>query len=101
MIGSIGAAEWLWIILFILLLLVGAKKLPELAKAMGRAAGEFQKGRVEIERELREAASAAGTTPTHSSERERLEKAARELGIQTEGKTDRQLKEDIAKAVSS
>jgi sec-independent protein translocase protein TatA len=96
MIGSIGATEWLWIALFILLLLVGSKKLPELAKALGRSMGEFEKGRREIEKELREAKS-----PTQDPEREKLERAAKDLGIQTEGKTTQQLKEEIAKAVSS
>jgi sec-independent protein translocase protein TatA len=96
MIGSIGATEWLWIALFILLLLVGSKKLPELAKALGRSMGEFEKGRREIEKELREAKS-----PTQDSEREKLEKAAKDLGIQIEGKTTPQLKEEIARAVSS
>jgi len=96
MIGSIGAAEWLWIALFILLLLVGSKKLPELAKALGRSMGEFEKGRREIEKELREAKA-----PAQDPEREKLEKAAQDLGIQTEGKTTQQLKEEIAKAVSS
>jgi len=88
----------LWIVLLILVLLVGSKKLPELARAMGRAMGEFQKGRMEMERELREA---TGKTPSIDTEREKLERAARELGIQTEGKTSQQLKEEIAKTVSS
>lgn len=82
--------------MFILLLLVGSKKLPELAKALGRSMGEFEKGRREIERELRE----GGKPPSQDPEREKLEKAARDLGIQTEGKTIQQLKEEIAKAVS-
>jgi len=94
---SIGLNEMLWIVLVILVLLVGSKKLPELARAMGRAMGEFQKGRMEMERELREATS---KTPSVETEREKLERAAKELGIQTEGKTAQQLKEEIAKTVS-
>lgn len=98
---SVGGLEWLWIILFILVLLVGSKKLPELARAMGRALGEFQKGRIEIEKELREAAAGIADKPAgYDAERERLERAARELKIQTEGKTTEQLKEEIAKTVS-
>ena len=96
--STIIGIEWLWIGLLILLLLVGSKKLPELARAMGRAMGEFQKGRMEMEKELREVAQ---RPPGASADREKLERAARELGIQTEGKTDQQLKEEIAKAVSS
>ena len=40
------------VILLIVLLLFGAKKLPELARGMGRAVKEFGAARDEIEREL-------------------------------------------------
>lgn len=94
---GISGSEWLWIALLILLLFVGSKKLPELAKALGRSLGEFEKGRREIERELREASGSLAQDP----EREKLEKAAKDLGIETEGKTVQQLREEIAKTVSS
>ena len=42
------------VILLIVLLLFGAKKLPELARGMGRAVKEFGAARDEIERELRQ-----------------------------------------------
>jgi sec-independent protein translocase protein TatA len=48
------------VILLIVLLLFGAKKLPELARGMGRAVKEFSAARDEIERELTE--SKAGKT---------------------------------------
>ena len=40
------------VILLIVLLLFGAKKLPELARGMGRAVKEFSSARDEIEKEL-------------------------------------------------
>ena len=40
------------VILLIVLLLFGAKKLPELARGMGRAVKEFSAARDEIENEL-------------------------------------------------
>jgi sec-independent protein translocase protein TatA len=40
------------VILLIVLLLFGSKKLPELARGMGRAVKEFSAARDEIEREL-------------------------------------------------
>lgn len=42
----------LMVILLIVLLLFGAKKLPELARGMGRAVKEFNTARAEIEPEL-------------------------------------------------
>jgi sec-independent protein translocase protein TatA len=47
----------LMVILLIVLLLFGAKKLPELARGMGRAVKEFSAARGEIERELSQSGS--------------------------------------------
>ncbi len=44
--GSPGPFEVL-IILFVILLLFGSKKLPELSRSLGRSLGEFRKGREE------------------------------------------------------
>ena len=51
------------VILLIVLLLFGAKKLPELARGMGRAVMEFSAARDEIERELTESKSGKTTQP--------------------------------------
>jgi len=51
------------VILLIVLLLFGAKKLPELARGMGRAVKEFSAARDEIERELTESQSGKTTQP--------------------------------------
>jgi len=48
MFGNIGFPELL-VILLIVLLLFGAKRLPEIARGMGRAIHEFKKGMKEIE----------------------------------------------------
>jgi sec-independent protein translocase protein TatA len=45
------------VILLIVLLLFGAKKLPELARGMGRAVKEFGAARDELERELSQSRS--------------------------------------------
>jgi sec-independent protein translocase protein TatA len=52
--GMQGGTEVL-LILFIVLLLFGAKKLPELSRSLGKSLGEFKKGKDDLERELREA----------------------------------------------
>ena len=44
--------EWIIIILVIVVIFFGAKKIPELAKSMGRATSEFQKARVEAKKSL-------------------------------------------------
>ena len=50
------------IILSVLLLFFGAKKLPELARGLGRAVKEFNAARAEIEKELTPAAPAQPAT---------------------------------------
>ncbi len=44
------------LIMLILLLLFGAKKLPQLARGMGKSMGEFKKAREEFEDEIRKGA---------------------------------------------
>ncbi len=44
---GLGAGE-LGVILFIILLFVGPKKLPELAKGLGRGLKEFQRARTDV-----------------------------------------------------
>jgi len=44
--GNLGGTE-LIIILFVVLLLFGSKKLPELARSLGKSINEFKKGKDE------------------------------------------------------
>ena len=50
--GTLGTQEMILIFL-ILLLLFGAKKLPQLARGIGKSVGEFRKAREEFEDEIR------------------------------------------------
>lgn len=52
--GMQGGPEVL-LILFVILLLFGAKKLPDLSRSLGKSLGEFKKGKEDLEREIREA----------------------------------------------
>jgi len=54
MFSGIGTFEIL-IILFIILLLFGAKKLPELAKGLGKGIKEFKKASNDIKEEVKNA----------------------------------------------
>lgn len=50
-IGSLGGQE-IVVIFLIVLLLFGAKKLPELARGIGKSMGEFKKAREDFEKEI-------------------------------------------------
>lgn len=64
MIGSV--TDWLIFIVVILILFGGASKIPELARALGRAMGEFKKGQLEIERELKNTTNTSSVAPNQS-----------------------------------
>lgn len=92
---GIRGEEWIILIVIVVVLLFGAKKIPELARSVGRARGEFEKGKVETEEEIRKGREDAKRKP----EREKLENAATSLGIPIEGKSDEELREEVRKAL--
>ena len=55
---SIGMTEWLLIIV-VVILLFGAKRIPDLARSLGKASYEFKKAKAELQRESEELTKAA------------------------------------------
>ncbi len=51
--GMPGGSEVI-LILFIILLLFGAKRLPELSRSLGKSLSEFKKGKEDLEREIKD-----------------------------------------------
>jgi sec-independent protein translocase protein TatA len=49
-----GYEQILIVVIVIAALIFGAKKIPELARTFGKAKGEFEKGRLESEKELKD-----------------------------------------------
>jgi len=60
--GMPGGGEMI-ILFIIVLLLFGAKKLPELARGIGKSTGEFKRARNEFEREITRAEVETTTEP--------------------------------------
>jgi sec-independent protein translocase protein TatA len=63
--------DWLIIAVVAGILFYGSSRIPQLARSLGRSVGEFKKGRLEVERELkadqqaRTASTAAPSEPAH------------------------------------
>ncbi len=95
---------WEWIIIGVVAIVIimwGPAKIPQFARALGQAKGEFSKA----SKEFNDAANsdtptkpAANTTtkPAIKTKDEMLLETAQKLGIATEGKTREQLSEEIS-----
>lgn len=70
--GSLGGFEWL-IIILVVLLLFGAKRIPELARGLGQGIQEFRKASDDIKKEI-ERGGQDGNQPQSSSEQNDTEK---------------------------
>ncbi len=100
----LGSSE-LVVILVLALIFFGPQKLPELARALGQAAGEYHKATREfeqqtkkvtdeIQKEARDLNKDVMVTESRQNSAE-IKKISRSLGISTEGKDDAQLLKDI------
>ncbi len=65
---NLGGQEMM-IIFLIVLLLFGAKKLPELARGLGKSMGEFKRAREDFEHEITKAADDADTKDTATEDK--------------------------------
>jgi sec-independent protein translocase protein TatA len=91
--------EWLIIgVVAIVIIMWGPAKIPEFAKALGRAKGEFSKAQKEFTDAALTTETQAAPAPkqTIRSKDEMLLDTAKNLGISTDGKTREQLTEEIA-----
>lgn len=61
---GLGGPE-IWVIVILVLVLFGAKKIPELMRGVGQGVGELQKGIQESKRTLEQAAEEARTEESH------------------------------------
>ena len=58
--------DWLIIAVVAGILFYGSSKIPQLARSLGRSVGEFKRGRLEVERELKAEQSKASATAAPS-----------------------------------
>jgi sec-independent protein translocase protein TatA len=88
MMAIMNSVEVIIIILIGLIIIFGAKKIPELAKSFGKATTEYEKARIEARRELQQ----VRTQDTSVVGREKLEAIAETLGIDYTNKNDHELR---------
>ncbi|MEA3202150.1 MAG: sec-independent protein translocase protein TatA [Thermoplasmata archaeon] len=83
------------VILAVIALLFGATKIPDIARNLGKAKGEFERGAYESQQSLAEQKRKDASKNLEDVERDRVLKAAAELGIPTEGRSITDIKADV------
>ena len=86
-----GLAGWEWIIIvgIVVLVFFGVKRIPEIARTLGKASTEYQKARLQAKKELQLLKG------QEVIDRKKLESIADSLGIDCTGKNDMEIKTAI------
>jgi sec-independent protein translocase protein TatA len=87
---GVGGMEWIIIVVLVVVVFFGVKKIPELARSFGRATAEYEKARMEAKKELQQLKNQSS-----SPGREKLEAIADTLGIDYTNKNDDELRAAI------
>jgi len=97
---NIMGSEWIIIIFVALVVLLGAKRLPEVARKFGKAAGEYNKTKNEVQNQFKDFANTnLEVTGPIQNERQKLEKIAKSLGVDFNNKSDDELREIITSKI--
>jgi sec-independent protein translocase protein TatA len=96
---GVGGLEWVFIIIIVVVLFFGVKKIPEIARSVGRASSEYEKAKIQAKQELNQM-NAKDTADGSSIDREKLESIADTLGIDSTNKNDAELRKAIDLAIS-
>jgi len=90
-VGGIGGVEWLFIIIIILVLFFGVKRIPEIARSVGKASAEYEKARIQAKNELEQVQIQKNTNDKAAAaaeDRKKLESIAKVLDIDSKNKSD-------------
>ncbi|MFZ3382653.1 MAG: twin-arginine translocase TatA/TatE family subunit [Candidatus Methanoperedens sp.] len=92
--GLIGLPEMI-LILVVAIFFFGPDKIPELARSLGKATGEFKKAQIETEREIKKVGEPMDEKDT------KIHNLAIEMGLDVQNKTSEQLVEEIRSKIRS
>jgi sec-independent protein translocase protein TatA len=88
---GIGGAELIIIAIIFVALIFGSKKMPELARSIGKATTEYEKAKIQVRREI-EVIKNQDINENPNLDRKKLEDIADILGIDYSDKRDNELK---------
>lgn len=84
---NVGGSEWIIIIFAALVLILGTNKLPETARALGRASAQYKKAKQQVQSQINEHTNQnVNITGPVETRREKLDLMAKSMGIDPDGK---------------
>ncbi len=97
---NIMGSEWIIIIFVALVVLLGTNKLPDVAKKIGRAVGEYSKTKNQFQNNIKDFSNTnIEISGPVQNERQKLEMIAKSLGINFASKTDDELRQIISSKI--
>jgi len=99
---NIMGGEWVIIIFVALVVLLGTNRLPDVAKKIGKAVGQYNKTKTEIQNQINEHTNAnIEISGPVQNERQKLETIAKSLGVDYSNTSDAELRKIISSKIQS
>ena len=97
---NIMGSEWIIIIFVALIVLLGTNRLPEVTKKLGKAVGEYNKTKNDVQKQFTDFSSSnLDVQGPVESERQKLDTIAKSLGINSKNKTDDEIRFAISEKI--
>jgi len=93
-------SEWIIIIFVALIVLLGTNRLPDVAKKFGKAVGEYNKTKNDVQNQFKDFSNTnLSVDGPVQNEREKLERIAKSLDIDFANKSDDELRKIISSRI--
>ena len=97
---NIMGSEWIIIIFVALIVLLGTNRLPEVTKKLGKAVGEYNKTKNDVQKQFTDFSSSnLDISGPVENERQKLDAIAKSLGINSTNKTDEEIRFAISEKI--
>jgi len=94
---NIMGSEWMIIIFVALIVILGANRLPDVAKKLGKVVGEYNKTKDQVQNQMKDFSNTnLEISNPVQNERQKLETISKSLGIDFSNKSDEELREIIS-----
>ena len=97
---NIMGSEWIIIIFVALIVLLGTNRLPEVTKKFGKAVGEYNKAKNDVQKQFKDFSNSnldvAGPV---ENEKQKIETIAKSLGIDSKNKSEEELRKIISSKI--